>query len=200
MPSAERTTSKQEVKASAREIHISPRKVRLVVSLVKGLPALSAVTKLTFVTKKAAQPLTKLINSAVANAEHNFQIAPERLYIKELFVDGGRVSTRYQPRAQGRAFPVRRRTSNINLVLGVSEKPLVEVRKEKPKGSAKAEVRRGETYAKPAESVKAEKPETAARQKRWFQFWRREKERGGALKEDVKGKKQQQIIDRRGQM
>lgn len=110
-----------EVKAFARGIHISPRKVRLVADLLKKMPVSEALVQLEFLTKKATLPIKKLINSAVANAGHNFQIEPDRLFVRSLSVDGGRVFQKYEPRAQGRAFPEKKRTSNINLILGVSK-------------------------------------------------------------------------------
>src|SRR3989338_6235417 len=113
-----------EVAAYARGIHMSPRKVRLVVDLLRGLPAPRALSQLQFVTKKAVIPVRKLIQSSVANATHNFQIEAERLFVKHFSVDGGPALKRFKPRAQGRAFPIRRATSHLNLILGVSDKPL----------------------------------------------------------------------------
>ena len=119
----------KEVKAFARGIHMSPRKVRLVVDVVKGMTVEDALTNLAFMSKKAALPVKKLVDSAVANAQHNFQIASDRLFVKSLTVDGGQVMERFKPRAQGRAFPIRRRTSHINLILGVAEKAFKAKRK-----------------------------------------------------------------------
>ena len=108
---------------------MSARKVRLVAQLLKNLPAEEALVNLEFVTKKAVLPIKKLVNSGVANASHNFQIEIGRLFIKSLTVDGGQVMKRFKPRAQGRAFPIRRRTANINLTLGVKDKPFSSKRK-----------------------------------------------------------------------
>lgn len=119
MAEVKQPTQVTEVKAFARGIHISPRKVRLVADMIRLLPVDQALTQLSFITKKAALPIRKLLAQAIANASHNFQIAPEQLYIKYFTVDGGRVFERYMPRAQGRAFPVRKRTSHLNLILGV---------------------------------------------------------------------------------
>lgn len=112
-----------EVKAFARGIHISPKKVRLVSNLVKDLPVSDAMIQLDFLTKKSARPLKKLVVQAIANAKHNYQIEENLLYIKTLRIDGGPVFFRYQPRARGRASPIRKRTSHISLVLGVNLKP-----------------------------------------------------------------------------
>ena len=108
----------QEVKAFARYIHVSPRKLRLVADLIRRNPVDVALEQLRFSSKNAALPLTKIINSAVANATHNFDLKKEDLFVKALTIDGGPVFKRYAPRAQGRAFVERKRTSHINLILG----------------------------------------------------------------------------------
>src|ERR1041385_2201427 len=107
----------KEVKAFARYIHMSPRKLRLVADLVRLKQVDLALEQLRFASKKAALPLAKAINSAVANAVHNFNLNKEDLFIKSLTIDGGPVYRRYAPRAQGRAFVERKRTSHINVVL-----------------------------------------------------------------------------------
>jgi large subunit ribosomal protein L22 len=106
-----------EVKAFARFIHVSPRKLRLVADLVRRHQVDAALEQLRFSSKNAALPLAKAINSAIANAVHNFNLKKEDLFIKTLTVDGGPVMKRYAPRAQGRAFIERKRTSHISVVL-----------------------------------------------------------------------------------
>jgi len=106
-----------EVKAFARYIHVSPRKLRLVADLVRKAQVSDALEQLRFSSKNAAVPLAKVINSAIANAVHNFNLNKDDLFIKTLTVDGGPVYRRYAPRAQGRAFIERKRTSHINVVL-----------------------------------------------------------------------------------
>ncbi len=191
----EKTKEISEVKAFAREIHISPRKARLVANLVKGLPVDEAFAQLDFIVKKPALPIKKLINSAVANASHNFQIESDRLFVKNLTVNQGRVFQKYAPRAQGRAFPVRKRTSHLDLVLGVSEKAFRSYRKlVQPKRQAKEEVKVSPTFV----DEKAAKPEKKSR----FAFWRRKKEQDTTQlppKADVKGK-HYTGFDRRGKM
>ena len=113
---------KKEVKAFARYIHTSPRKLRLVSNLVRKAPVEVALEQLRFSSKNAAAPLIKVINSAVANAVHNFNLKKEDLYIKTLSIDAGPVFKRYAPRAQGRAFVERKRTSHINVILEVNER------------------------------------------------------------------------------
>ena len=183
-----------EVKAFARGVHISPRKVRLVANLVKSLPVYEAIVQLEFMTKRSANPIKKLIDSAIANAEHNFQVEPDRLFVKNLTVDGGQVFMRYEPRAQGRAFPVRKRTSHLNLILGVakqafkSRKKIVPIQKPAQDEVAK-EV--SPVSDKPVESKSSR-----------FAFWKKKKAQDStqvAPKEDVKGK-HYTGFDRRGNM
>lgn len=107
-----------EVKAKAKYIRISPRKVRLVADLVRGLKLTAALDQLKFSSKHAAKPLQKLIDSAAANAVNNFELDKNNLFIKEVMVDEGPTLDRWMPRARGRATPIRKRTSHINLVLG----------------------------------------------------------------------------------
>lgn len=112
-------TTKQPVlvKASARHLHIAPRKMRLVTNMVKGMNALDAIVQLENAGKKASPMLVKLIQSAVANAKNNFNLNPEQLYIKSVTTDMGKVMKRYFPRARGSAFVIRRKMCHINIVL-----------------------------------------------------------------------------------
>ncbi len=106
-----------EVIAKARFIRMSPRKVRLVADLVRGMDLAPAKAQLRFFRKAAALPVLKLIESAAANAEHNFKIAPEGLYIKKITVDGGPVLKRFRARAFGRAAGIKKRSSHITVWL-----------------------------------------------------------------------------------
>lgn len=106
-----------EVKAFARYIHVSPRKLRLVADLVRQTPVDVALEQLRFSSKDAALPLIKVINSAIANAIHNFNLNRQDLFVKIVTIDQGPVSKSFVPRAQGRAFVERKRTSHINVVL-----------------------------------------------------------------------------------
>ncbi len=107
-----------EVKAKAKYIRMSPRKVRLVVDLVRGKKLAAALDQLKFAGKLASDPVRKVIESAVANAVHNFDLKEDNLYIKEIRVDQGTVLKRWLPRAQGRATPLLKRMSHINVTLG----------------------------------------------------------------------------------
>jgi large subunit ribosomal protein L22 len=106
-----------EVKAKLRYLRMSPRKVRLVVDVIRGMEVDKALAQLRAINKRAARPLTKLLQSAVANAENNFELAEDNLYIKEIRVDEGPTLHRWQPRARGRATPIRKRSSHISVVL-----------------------------------------------------------------------------------
>src|SRR3989338_4033432 len=106
-----------EVKAKIKFIRMSPTKMRLVANLIKKLPAAKALDQLQFINKLAARPVAKLIKSAMANAEHNFELAKDNLFIKEITVGDGPTLKRWLPRAHGRATTIRKRTSHVNLVL-----------------------------------------------------------------------------------
>ncbi len=97
----------------------SPRKVRLLTQLIKGKSVEQALAVLSLSVKKGSVPIEKLLRSAVANAKNNFKIDTKDLYIKDASVDGGVVLKRSRPRAFGRAYPIRRRTSNVKLVLDI---------------------------------------------------------------------------------
>ena len=106
-----------EVKAKAKHIKISPRKVRLVLDLIRGMEVNKALDQLKFINKRAAGVIVKLINSAVANAENNFDLDKDNLIIKAITGNEGPTLKRWKPRARGRATPIRKRTTHINLVL-----------------------------------------------------------------------------------
>ncbi|MBI2551045.1 50S ribosomal protein L22 [Candidatus Uhrbacteria bacterium] len=107
----------KEVHAYARFLRISPRKVRLVVDVVRGLPAKEAETHLRFVSKISALPVLKLLQSAMANASHNYSLEPAGLFVKEITADGGPTLHRWRARAMGRAAPIQKRTTHLHIVL-----------------------------------------------------------------------------------
>jgi len=106
-----------EVNAKARHIHMSPRKIRLVVDLIRGKRVAQAQTQLQFLNKGAALPVLKLLNSAIANATHNFKLESQNLFVKMIVADEGPTIHRSMPRAQGRATPIRKRTTHISITL-----------------------------------------------------------------------------------
>ncbi|OTA42251.1 MAG: 50S ribosomal protein L22 [Symbiobacterium thermophilum] len=110
-----------EVKASARYVRIAPRKVRVVIDLVRGKSVNEALALLKFIPKRAAVPVAKVIASAAANAEHNYNLNRDNLYIAKAYVDQGPTLKRYHPRQRGQAFPILKRTSHITVVVKEKE-------------------------------------------------------------------------------
>ncbi len=110
-----------EVKASARYVRIAPRKVRVVIDLVRGKSVNEALALLKFIPKRAAVPVAKVIASAAANAEHNYNLNRDNLYIAKAYVDQGPTLKRYHPRQRGQAFPILKRTSHITIVVKEKE-------------------------------------------------------------------------------
>lgn len=108
---------KMETTAKLRNLRMSPRKVRLLTDLVKGQTVQNALVQLAMQAKDAARPVKKLLESAVANAEHNHAVDTTTLIIKNAFVDGGAVLKRFTPRAFGRASAIHKRTSHVTVVL-----------------------------------------------------------------------------------
>lgn len=106
-----------KVTAKVRHLHIAPRKCRLVANLVRGMEAIKAQNQLKFLPKKSSGAFLKLLNSAIASAEHNFNMMRDNLYISDVFVDGGSTMKRWKPRAFGRAYNIMKRTSHITLIL-----------------------------------------------------------------------------------
>ena len=106
-----------ETRAIARFIRISPQKARLVGNNVRGLPVEDAVNILNYTPKKAARLLKKVLNSALANAEQNYSLDLDNLYVKQVRVDEGPTLKRIQPRAMGRANRILKRTSNITVIV-----------------------------------------------------------------------------------
>ncbi len=151
-----------EVKAKLKSLRMSPRKVRLAVGLIRGKKVKTALDQLNFSGKWSAKPVAKLLQSAVANAKNNFGLAEDNLYIKSISVDGGATLKRWLPRAQGRATPLKKRTSHINLILAeVVPSQAKEPAKSKIAAPLKADKRPAE--AEPLKVVAAEaiKPETS---------------------------------------
>ena len=110
----------QQAKAVAKQVRIAPRKARLVVDLIRGKEIGEAIAILRHTQRGASPIVEKVLHSAVANAEHNYEMDPESLVISEAFVDEGVTLKRFRPRAQGRASGINKRTSHITIV--VSEK------------------------------------------------------------------------------
>ncbi|MGD7002669.1 50S ribosomal protein L22 [Corynebacterium halotolerans] len=104
-------------RATARFVRVSPMKSRRVIDLVRGKSVSEALAILKYAPQDAAKPLAKVVASAAANAENNFGLDPRTLVISQAFADEGPTMRRFQPRAQGRAFQIRKRTSHITVVV-----------------------------------------------------------------------------------
>ena len=106
-----------ELKASVKNLRMSPRKIRLVIDLIRKMTVDEALDQLKFVNKLAAEPISKLIKSALANAENTYNLDRSNLYIKEIRSDEGLTLKRWMPRAHGRATAIRKRGCHLSLVL-----------------------------------------------------------------------------------
>jgi large subunit ribosomal protein L22 len=126
-----------KVSAELNHLRISPRKVRLLTKLIVGMGVERALSELEFRGKRAAMPVMKLLKSAVANAEHNFQLKRNSLIVKEAVVNQGPVMKRMMPRAMGRGATIRKRTSNIRIILESSEGAAAKTKGKKKKESEK---------------------------------------------------------------
>jgi large subunit ribosomal protein L22 len=106
-----------EARAHLRGLRIAPRKVQIVLDLIRNKPVNLALATLRHTPKAASQPVTKLLQSAMANAENNHNMDKKYLYVAECFVTPGPTMKRIMPRAQGRAFRILKRSSHITLVV-----------------------------------------------------------------------------------
>ena len=110
-----------EARAVARYVRVSPRKARLVVDAIRGKDVNDALRIVHLANKKAARPIRKTLESAIANAENNYDVDVDNLYVVKADVDMGRSLRRLRPRAYGRADIIRRPTSHITIVVGDRE-------------------------------------------------------------------------------
>jgi len=129
-----------EIQAKLNFLRMAPRKLRLVADLIRNKEAVKAREILSLLNKKAAKPLLKLLNSAVANAKHGHDLAVGDLRIAKLTVDGGPVLKRWMPRARGRATMIRERISHVNLTL--VSRPEIKAKEEAGKGEEEVKIKR----------------------------------------------------------
>jgi len=108
----------KEAPARAKYMRISPRKARAVIDLIRGKALPEAEAILQFTVHKGSRLIGKVLQSAAANAEHNYDMDRDLLYVKTAFVDGGPVIKRMMPRAQGRGDIIKKRTSHITIIMG----------------------------------------------------------------------------------
>jgi large subunit ribosomal protein L22 len=149
-----------EAKAQARYVRISPTKARRVVDLIRGRQAAEAVAVLEFAPQAAGEPVRKVVQSAVANARVKADAASEPfderlLVVQAAYVDEGPTMKRFRPRAQGRAYRIRKRTSHITVIVAPREEP-GEARRQAPP-SKQAPAKRAAKTAEQAPAKKAEK-------------------------------------------
>jgi large subunit ribosomal protein L22 len=109
--------------ARARYVRATPMKVRRVVELIKGRSADDALNVLRYAPQAASEPVAKVLASAMANAENNLDLDPETLWVSQAYVDEGPTLKRFRPRAQGRAYRIRKRTSHITVEVESRPKP-----------------------------------------------------------------------------
>ncbi len=110
----------KQAMAVAKHIRISPRKARQIIDLIRGKNVAEAFAILKFTPHKATESINKVLKSAVANAEHNYEMDTDKLFVKEAYIDAGPTMKRIMPRARGSADVIRKRSSHITVV--VSEK------------------------------------------------------------------------------
>lgn len=110
-----------KVKAIAKDVGISPQKVRLVIDMVRGRKVDEALTILSFSPTPTAKAVAKVIKSAAANAENNFQMPPAELRITDIFADQGHTLKRFRPQSRGRVSPILKRSSNITVFVTEEE-------------------------------------------------------------------------------
>lgn len=110
-------------RSTARYVRVTPQKARRMVDLIRGLPAAEAQTVLRFAPQAASETVGKVLDSAIANAENNHGMNTDTLVVSEAYVDEGPTLKRFRPRAQGRAYRIRKRTSHITVVVSEDATP-----------------------------------------------------------------------------
>jgi large subunit ribosomal protein L22 len=113
--------SSEETKAIARFVRMSPYKVRRVLDQIRGRSYREALIVLEFMPYRACEPVLKVLRSAVANAEHNSGLDPTKLVVSQAYADGGPALKRFRPRAQGRAYKIRKPTCHITVAVAEAD-------------------------------------------------------------------------------
>jgi len=116
-PKRERSLAENEAKAVARMLRVSPQKLNLVAQLIRGRKASAALADLQFSRKRIAVDVKKCLESAIANAENNHDLPADELFVAAAIADEGPTIKRWQPRAQGRAFPIHKPMTHITVVV-----------------------------------------------------------------------------------
>ena len=152
-----KTNERPGTRAVLKHAWVSAPKVRVVLDLIRGLDVQSAREVLRFSERDAAQLVGKLLDSAIANAEHNDSLVPDELYVSACFADEGRTNKRWRPRARGRATRIRKRTSHVTVI--VSRLPDDRLARLRAKQAAEASTRRARRVAggrKASQAVQAD--------------------------------------------
>ena len=110
-----------EVRAIAKETGVSPRKIRLILERLPGLSVDQALALLRYVQSPNARIISKVVLSAASNAENNFDLDPDSLYVKRAYADEGRTQRRFRPRSRGRVSPILKRSSHVTISLDERE-------------------------------------------------------------------------------
>ena len=161
-------------KAEVKYVRISPRKVKIVIDLIRNKPVGEALAILKHTPKAASEVVEKLLLSAMANAENNHGMDVEKLYVAEIYSNAGPMLKRVRARAQGRAFRILKRTSHTTIVLkelGAKEEvvvkkveePKAEVKKEEAEAPKKAPAKKSTSTAKKTTSTAAKKTTSTAK-------------------------------------
>jgi large subunit ribosomal protein L22 len=147
---------KMQTTAKLNKLRIAPRKVRLLIDMVRGMNVEDAILQLKLSKKSAAIPVRKLLESAIANAKHNHKIKKETLIIKTAYVNEGITLKRWMPRAFGRATPIRKRSAHITVVLegDVDGVEVEDIKEEKKTVAKKAPVKKEKKEVKKVETKK----------------------------------------------
>lgn len=153
------TTEYPSATAKARFVRVSPRKARRVIDLVRGRSVTDALDILRWAPQAASEPVAKVIASAAANAQNNNGLDPATLVVATVYADEGPTAKRIRPRAQGRAFRIRRRTSHITVI--VESRPSKDERSSKSSRARRAEGSKAAAKA-PAKKAPAQKAATKA--------------------------------------
>ncbi|BBZ45813.1 50S ribosomal protein L22 [Mycobacterium parmense] len=155
------TTEFPSAVAKARFVRVSPTKARRVIDLVRGKSVADALDILRWAPQAASEPVAKVIASAAANAQNNDGLDPSTLVVATVYADEGPTAKRIRPRAQGRAFRIRRRTSHITVV--VESRPVKDERSAKSTRARRAEASKAAAKKAPANKAPAAKKASAAK-------------------------------------
>jgi large subunit ribosomal protein L22 len=147
-----------EVIATAKWVRVTARKGRLVAAMVEGKSVAEALTILSFTPKAAAIEVAKVVKSAAANAEHNYNLDVSTLRVERIEIDGATVIKRFQPRAQGRAFSIFKRTSHLRAVVSDEGAMLERPRRRRPPVAEAAPAPAPKAERRPARPARMRRP------------------------------------------